>query len=58
MVFTFVRGGPLTSLDRLPKSISTFDSIDGCQNSLHLSKKLRIIIGMEASELSFSRENK
>jgi hypothetical protein len=32
-----------------PKAFD-FGSINGCQNSLHLSKKLGIIIGMETSE--------
>jgi hypothetical protein len=50
MIFTFVRGGPLTSLDPVPKSMFDFGSINGCQRSLHISKNLRIIIGMETSE--------
>jgi hypothetical protein len=50
----FVRGGPLASLDPIPKSIFDFGSINGCQNSLHFSKKLCILISLEASEFILS----
>jgi hypothetical protein len=50
IVFTLVPGGPLTSFDPVPNSFSDFGSINRDQNSLHLSKKLRIVIGMETSE--------
>jgi hypothetical protein len=36
------RSNALASLDPVPKCIFDFGSINGCQNSLHLSKKLPI----------------
>jgi hypothetical protein len=50
IIFTFVHDGPLTSLDPVPKSTFDFLSINGCQNSLQISKKLRIVIRRETSE--------
>jgi hypothetical protein len=47
----FVRGDPLASLNSLPDAIFGFGSINGCQNFLRVSKKFRIVIGMETSEL-------
>jgi hypothetical protein len=47
---TFVRGDPLTLLDPVPKSTFDFGSINGSQNSLHISKKLHIVIDMETGE--------
>jgi hypothetical protein len=38
----------------VPKSIFDFGSINGCQNSLHFSKRLVIGIGMETSEFVVS----
>jgi hypothetical protein len=54
IAFTFVRGDGLTSLDPVPNSIFDFGSINGCQNSLYFSKKLRVLISMETSELILS----
>jgi hypothetical protein len=50
IVFTFARGDPLTSLDPVPKSVFDIGSINDWQNSLHPSKKVRIVIGMETSK--------
>jgi hypothetical protein len=50
IVFAFVHPDTLASLDPVPKSIFDFGSIKGCSNSLHLSKRLDIVIGMETSE--------
>jgi hypothetical protein len=46
----FVRGDRLASLDPVLKSIFDLGSINRCQNALHISKKLRIIIGTATSE--------
>jgi hypothetical protein len=35
----------------VPKRGFDFGSMNGCQNSLYFSKKLRIVIGMETSEV-------
>jgi hypothetical protein len=48
----------VTSLDRVPNNIFDLGSINDCQNSLHVSKKFRIVVGRETSELSFKCENK
>jgi hypothetical protein len=45
-----IRGDILTSLNPVPKSIFDFRSINGYQNSVHVSKKLCIVILMETSE--------
>jgi hypothetical protein len=41
---------PTASLDPEPQRIFDIDLINDCQNSLYLSKKLRIVIGMETSD--------
>jgi hypothetical protein len=51
IVFIFVRGDPLTLFDPVPKSMFDFGLTNGSENSLYFSKKLRIVIGMEISEL-------
>jgi hypothetical protein len=52
IIFTFVRGDALTSLDPVSKCSLEFGSISSCQNSFRLSKKLRIGIGMGTSEFT------
>jgi hypothetical protein len=58
IVFTFICGDPLTSLDLLPQSIFNFGSINGSQNSFHVSKKFLIVIGTRPESLFPRRENK
>jgi hypothetical protein len=53
IVFTLVREHALRPLGSAPKSRFEFGSINVCQNSLDLSKKLRIVISIETSEFLF-----